>query len=50
VVAWPVAVRAQQSMMAVIGFLSGRSSAESGYLLSAFQNGLNSTGYSIFPL
>jgi putative ABC transport system substrate-binding protein len=43
--AWPIAVRAQQSMMPVIGFLSGRSSVESNYLLLAFQNGLNSTGY-----
>ena len=30
--AWPVAARAQQSAMLVIGFMSGRSAADSGYL------------------
>ena len=44
-VAWPVAARAQQPVMPVIGFMSGRSPAESEYLVKAFRTGLNELGY-----
>src|SRR5215510_1783775 len=44
VAAWPLAVRAQPSMP-VVGFLSGRSPNESAYLMDAFRQGLNETGY-----
>ena len=44
-IAWPVAARGQQSEMPVIGFLSGRSPAESEYLVGAFRTGLNELGY-----
>ena len=43
--AWPVAARAQQPKMPVIGFMSGRSPAESEYLVKAFRTGLNELGY-----
>ena len=39
--AWPVAARAQQPVTPVIGFMSGRSPAESEYLVKAFRTGLN---------
>jgi hypothetical protein len=39
-VAWPLAVRAQQQPMPVVGFLSGRSPDESVHLVSAFRSGL----------
>jgi putative ABC transport system substrate-binding protein len=42
--AWPLAARAQQTMP-VIGFLSGRSAAESASVLAAFRKGLSETGY-----
>ena len=44
-VAWPVAARAQPSGMPVIGFLSGRSSAEAAYAVAAFHRGLKALGY-----
>jgi hypothetical protein len=43
--ALPLATRAQQRAMPVIGFLSSRSPAESGSALAAFRQGLGQAGY-----
>ena len=43
--AWPLAARAQQPAMPVIGFLSGRSLASDGYLVAAFRQALNESGF-----
>src|SRR5215467_6728455 len=43
--AWPMAVRAQQPKMPVIGYLSSRSSESDTSMLVAFRRGLNDTGY-----
>jgi putative tryptophan/tyrosine transport system substrate-binding protein len=43
--AWPLAVRAQQAAMPVIGFMSGRSPEDSSYLVAAFRQGLSEGGF-----
>jgi putative tryptophan/tyrosine transport system substrate-binding protein len=42
---WPLAARAQQPVIPVVGFLSGRSPAESAGEVAAFRKGLLETGY-----
>ncbi len=43
--AWPLAARAQQPAMPVIGYLSARSREDTSHLITAFQRGMAETGY-----
>jgi putative tryptophan/tyrosine transport system substrate-binding protein len=43
--AWPLAARAQQPSMPVVGFISGRSPRDSEALAAAFRRGLTESGY-----
>jgi len=45
VTAWPLAARAQQPAMPIIGYFSARSLVTDGSMLSAFRQGLNDTGF-----
>src|SRR5689334_1885426 len=42
---WPIAARAEQPVIPVIGFLSGRSQEEASGDTAAFHQGLNEMGY-----
>jgi putative ABC transport system substrate-binding protein len=43
--AWPLAARAQQSTMPVVGLVSGRSAQDAARYTAAFRKGLNEFGY-----
>jgi putative ABC transport system substrate-binding protein len=44
--AWPIAARAQQSVMPVVGFLNSASPGQFTNLVAVFRQGLKDTGYS----
>ena len=44
-VAWPLAARAQQPAMPVVGYLSARSPEDTTHLMEAFRRGLKETGF-----
>jgi putative tryptophan/tyrosine transport system substrate-binding protein len=43
--AWPIAVRAQQAAMPVVGYVRSGARTASAYLEAAFRQGLHSTGF-----
>ena len=43
--AWPLAAKAQQAAMPVVGFVAGGSADEYNPMTAAFQRGLNDRGY-----
>src|SRR5262245_49633050 len=45
VAGWPIAARAQQSAMPLVGYLNGASSTHFTHLLAAFRKGLSETEY-----
>jgi putative ABC transport system substrate-binding protein len=45
VAAWPLAARAQQPAMPVVGYLNTRAAGEDGHLMAAFHQGLKEAGY-----
>ena len=42
---WPLAARAQQSAIPIVGFLRPTSGQDSGHLLAAFRQGLRESGH-----
>jgi putative ABC transport system substrate-binding protein len=43
--AWPLAARAQQTRIPIIGFLGSGSPESEAFRVAAFREGLNQTGY-----
>src|SRR5215467_2104808 len=43
--AWPLAARAQQQPIPVVGFINGGSPDTSAHFVAAFRKGLNETGF-----
>jgi putative ABC transport system substrate-binding protein len=43
--AWPIAARAQQSAMSVVGFLRSTSLADAAHLVAAFRQGLKEAAF-----